>query len=396
MDWRKIELIEEKKLMEFKDDVHHCAKCHLCKNIDSHHIINENFADICPSGSNFKFESYFSSGKMEIVRALLNNEIKVTPKLLEIVYTCTLCGGCESICNVQKDMKPTEVFQALRNWLKQKGYGPLEGHIEIKDNVLHSGNPWGYPKKDRINWASEFKIDPITDETEIIFFVGSFISYDKDAQKIAQNIVKIFQKIGIKFGILGEEEQCCGSTVLLTGDIDAFKTIYEKNLELFKKYNKPIVVSCSGCYNMLKNVYELDKFGIKVSHISEYLYKLTSNRRLIFTKDLNMNITYHDPCHLGRHSGIYKQPRKLIEKINGLNLIEMDRNMENSYCCGAGGGVKKTYPDYALTVANQRIDEAISTGAEALFTACPFCERNFRDTGRMKVYDLTDLVLMAL
>ena len=382
--------------MEFKDDVHHCAKCHLCKNIDSHHIKNENFADICPSGSNFKFESYFSSGKMEIVRAILNNEIKVSPKLLEIVYTCTLCGGCEAICDVQKEMKPTEVFKALRNWLLENGHGPLEGHTEIKDNILNSGNPWGYSKKDRTKWATDFDIKPITEDTEVIFFVGSFISYNEDAQKIAQNIVKIFQKIGVNFGILGEEEQCCGSTVLLTGDVNSFRTICNKNLETFKKYNKPIVVSCSGCYNMLKNVYELDKIGISVTHISEYLYKLSNTKRLNFTKNLDMTVTYHDPCHLGRHCGIYKQPRKLIEKIQGLKLVEMDRNMENSYCCGAGGGVKKTYPDYALTVANQRVDEAISTGADALFTTCPFCERNFRDTGRIETLDLTDLVLKAL
>lgn len=387
---------EEVDVKTYRDDVYHCAKCHLCKTIDYYELKNERFSDICPSGFKFKFESYFSSGKMEIARAIINNELKPSPKLLEIFYTCTLCGGCEAICIDQKELKPTKVFRAIRSWLIKNQIGPIPEHGELIENILASGNPWGHEQSERMNWVKGYEVPPITDETEVIFFVGSFISFDENAQEIARSILEIFEKSQIKFGMFGEEEICCGSTVLLIGDHQAFDKIYEKNMKLFLKYKKPIVAACAGCYNMLKNVYELDSHGIKVYHITEYLYNLVRSKRLKFTKRLDKIVTYHDPCHLGRHSNIYKAPRKLLSSIPGITLVEMDRNKENSLCCGAGGGVKKAFPDYAVDIAAERIEEALSKKVEILVSACPFCERNFRDAGKIEVRDVVELVLEAL
>ncbi|MHA1315085.1 MAG: (Fe-S)-binding protein [Candidatus Helarchaeota archaeon] len=380
----------------YRDDVYHCAKCHLCKSIDFHEMKNECFADICPSGLKFKFEAFFSSGKMEIVRAIMNKELKPSPKLLEIFYTCTLCGGCEAICNIQKELKPTKVFHAMRTWLMKNNIGPLPEHVEIIKNVLETGNPWGYEQDDRLKWMKGIRVPSIDDDTEVIFFVGSFISFDEQAQKIASCILHIFDKLKIKYGMLGKEETCCGSVVLLLGDKEAFYKIYTENMKKFLKYKKPIVVSCSGCYNMLKNYYDLEAQGIPIYHMTEYLQELIRKKRLVFSREIKKKATFHDPCHLGRHCNVYKAPRKLLLSIPGIELVEMDRNKENSLCCGAGGGVKKAFPSYAVEIAKERIKEALSTGAEILVSACPFCERNFRDAGDIEVKDIVELISEAI
>jgi Fe-S oxidoreductase len=387
---------EEKDLRIYRNDVYHCAKCHMCKYIDFNDIANERFTEICPSGSQLLFEAYFSSGKMELARALMNQEIKPSPKLLEIFYKCTLCGGCTEVCSIQKELRPSDVFHTVRSWIIKNKVGPLPGHKELIDNTLSNDNPWGHDPKERGKWAEDLDIPPISDETEVIFFVGGVLSYDSNGQKIAKNIVEIFKKIDLKFGLLGEEEACCGSPVLIVGDHQSFDKIYEKNIETFLKYNKPIVTACSGCYNMLQNVYNLKSHKIQVTHIAEYLFKLMRKKRLIFSKEINKTVTYHDPCHLGRHSKIYDPPRKLLAKIPGVKFVEMDRIREFSFCCGAGGGVKKVYPDYALDVAKERIEEALSKNADILVSTCPFCERNFRDAGGIEVKDIIELVLEAL
>ncbi|MHA1268968.1 MAG: (Fe-S)-binding protein [Candidatus Helarchaeota archaeon] len=389
-------ILEDNNLMKYRDDIYHCVKCHLCKYVDMQVIDDEKYANICPSGSNFKFESYYSSGRIEIARAIINKELIPTKKFLEILYTCSLCGGCESICNLNKNIKPTEIFKALRTWTLKNKIGPLTAHKEVIDNILEIGNPWGYPQEYKQTWVEGYKIPPISDEVEVLLFVGCFIPYDEKIRKIGNAAIEILNKLDIKFGILGGKEVCCGSVIYLIGDQDSFLKIIKKNIKILREIDKPIITICPGCFNMLKNIYNIEEEGLKIFHITQYLNNLIYKRKLKISKHLNINITYHDPCHLGRHSKIYKEPRKLLKRIPGINIIEMKRNQEYSYCCGAGGGMKSAFPEFSLKVAEQRVDEAISTGAELLISSCPFCERNFIETNKINVLDIMELLNQVL
>jgi len=202
---------------------------------------------------------------------------------------------------------------------------------------------------------------------------------------------------------LGQKEICCGATTYNLGVEDAFKEIATENTEMLNSLEVgKVLTSCSGCYSVMKNEYpKVARRNFEVVHVVEYLDQLITEGKLKPTKPVNLKITYHDPCHLGRYSGLYDAPRRILEAIPGIELIEMPRNREKAWCCGAGAGVKTTYPDFAAWIGEQRVEEAKATGAEALVTACPFCEGNLSDVVQateagLEVFDVTDLLLKSL
>jgi Fe-S oxidoreductase len=201
-------------------------------------------------------------------------------------------------------------------------------------------------------------------------------------KNIASTTETLLKTAGIQYEIL-EDEKCCGSVLLRTGFKEEAKEHMAKNLKDFK--GKLILTSCAGCYKTLTQDYE----GLDVIHISQLIDKLINEGKIKFTKK-DLNLTYHDPCHLGRHSGVYEPPRSVIKEI--ANLTEMKNIKENSSCCGAGGGVKSSYPELAKTIANRRIAEAKDTGADILITSCPFCKLNLKNSS-LEVLDLTEFLV---
>jgi heterodisulfide reductase subunit D len=189
----------------------------------------------------------------------------------------------------------------------------------------------------------------------------------------------------------------------MTGQVEEARQIAEKNINTFKEANiEKIITSCAGCYRTLKETYPT-KFklnhGIEISHLPEFLLDKLNNGEMKFNKSLNMKITYHDPCHIGRHMGIYEQPRELLLKIPGIKLIEMVRNRHNAWCCGSGGGVRSSFKDLSAFAARERIQEAKDTKAEAIVSTCPFCLNQFKDkieNDEIKAVDLSELVRKAL
>jgi Fe-S oxidoreductase len=252
-------------------------------------------------------------------------------------------------------------------------------------------------------------------------------------QKLAKATAKILQKAGVNFGIAGDAETCCGGRAYQMGYREDFLNQAKKNMALIKKAGvKTLVTGCADGYQAFKVLY--DKYNLKgdleVLHITEYIDRLIKQGKLKLTKKVNLNVTYHDPCRLGRLSepwihwegkkipgykfvfdppktyrrgtnGIYAPPRDILASIPGIKLTEMDRIKEYSWCCGAGGGVNESNPEFAAWTANKRIEEATSTGAEALVSACPWCESNFNKTlkatgSSLKVYDIVELVAKAI
>ena len=193
---------------------------------------------------------------------------------------------------------------------------------------------------------------------------------------------KLLDLAGVDYHVL-EDEKCCGSVLLRTGFIEEAEKQIEENTEVLK--GEKIITSCAGCYKALKDDYE----GLDVMHISQLLDNLIKENRLSFKKE-DLNVTYHDSCHLGRHCDVFDEPRNVIESV--ADLIEMENNHENSICCGAGGGVKSAYPELAEQMAKSRIEQAKDTGCETLVTPCPFCKLNLENE-EIEVLDLTEFLV---
>ena len=193
---------------------------------------------------------------------------------------------------------------------------------------------------------------------------------------------KLLDIAGVDYHIL-EDEKCCGSVLLRTGFFNEAQRQIEKNTEVLK--GEKIITSCAGCYKTLKDDYE----GLDVIHISQLLDELIRDGKLNLEKG-ELDVTYHDSCHLARHMEVFDEPRNVIESL--ANLVEMENNRENSLCCGAGGGVKSAYPEIATQMARTRIDQAMDTGCKTLVTACPFCKLNLSND-ELEVLDLTEFLV---
>jgi heterodisulfide reductase subunit D len=198
---------------------------------------------------------------------------------------------------------------------------------------------------------------------------------------------------------VSSDEWCCGSIALRTGDLALANELAQHNAQLFKQMSaRTLVTNCAGCYRTLKLEYPslVEGYDLEVLHATEWLNTLVQKGRLSF-KALKGTATYHDPCHLGRHSRVYDAPRALLHAIPRLNLVEMKRNRDHAWCCGAGGGVKSAFPDLALKIGNDRIREALDTGAQYLVSACPFCKTNLQDAAsasgaQLQVVDILELL----
>lgn len=278
-----------------------------------------------------------------------------------------------------------------------KNIGPMDTHKRVAASIEEFNNPFGEPQETRADWAKRFKIP---EKGEVVYFTGCTAAYR--TQDLARNVVKIMKKAGIDFTILGTEEMCCGSNLLRTGQTDYVETLVKGNIKAIKKRGaKTLVASCSGCFKTFKLDYPriAGEMDLEVMHISQFLVRLVDEGRLKL-KELNETVTYHDPCHMGRHVGVYDEPRRVLQEM-GVKIKEMDFIKEDSKCCGAGGGVKACFPDLAAGIAEKRVREAAATGAKTLVSCCPFCKFNLADAANLtkepiKVKDLTTLVIEAM
>jgi Fe-S oxidoreductase len=419
-------------LEQYKGDMEMCCRCSTCKFIPLQKVKGSDFSYVCPSISRYNFHAYSAGGRMNIGAATLKNGMNYTPKLLDVVYNCQMCGACGVSCNYAMDMEVLEPISEFR--IKCNEDGKTNAKLDkVIDGLKKTGSMVSVKGK-RGEWATGLKIKDATKEkVDVLYHVGCLTSYDKASQKLAKTIASILQKAGVDFGIFGNAETCCGGRAYQMGYKEDFLAQAKKNMALIKKAGvKTLVTGCADGYQAFKVLY--DRFDLKgdleVLHITEYIDRLIKAGKLKLNKKVNLNVTYHDPCRLGRlgepwihwsgkkipgdrfvfdppkeyrrgTKGIYEPPRDVLKSIPGIKLTEMTRIMEYSWCCGAGGGVNESNPDFAVWTAQKRIEEAISTGAEALVTACPWCEKTFNDAikasgSSLKVYDIVELVERAI
>ena len=317
-------------------------------------------------------------------------------------YECTICGQCKTVCPAHLDT--IEMWENMREFLVANGLAPLPAHESIIKSIENYGNPWMQPRAQRSRWSKkiekEVKIkDAMKEKCEVLFFVGCTAAYDPNIRNMALDTARVLGKANIDFGILGDDEGCCGSTLLRTGLLEPARKLAQKNVDMFEKASPSVIVtSCAGCYKTIRQDYpKVGKVNARVVHITQFVNELIDSGRLKLDKRVDGVVTFHDPCHLGRHNLLYDEPRKILQAIPGVKLVEMERNRAEARCCGAGGGVKTAFPDLAQKISLLRVEDAERTGAEILTTSCPFCYQSLKASidakgSKLRMMDLMELV----
>lgn len=345
-------------------------------------------------------------GKFLGRRRVTDEEIR---SFVNDLYECSTCRQCYIACPVQIDT--VELWESIRRSMVDSKYGPLEQQKALATSVKSYDNPWQQPRSSRARWSklalkdkriAKEPRDITRERAEVLYFVGCTASYDLNVKEVAISDVHILELANVDYGILGPKEKCCGSVLLRIGDHE-YERIAEENIKIFNELRiKTLITSCAGCYKTIKQDYpRVGKLNFEVKHMVEYLHDLIIQKKLQFQKELKMKVTYHDPCHLGRHSGVYDAPREVLKAIPGVELVEMQRTREYSRCCGAGGGLKAGFPDVQNQMAQTRIKEAENLGVEAIVSACPFCYQGLQIgiqalNSQLRMMDITEIVSLAL
>ncbi|UCH07804.1 MAG: (Fe-S)-binding protein [Deltaproteobacteria bacterium] len=322
----------------------------------------------------------------------------------EEIWLCTTCGRCPTQC--PRDVQQIESGVALRRIATEYGVfpTPVTAIRTVRGSLVGEGNPLSEERAKRPNWAEGLSVKPFTEGMELLYFPGCYLCYDPRLKKVARATATILTKAGVEFGILGTEENCCGESIRKTGDEEVFKRLARDNIKAFIDHGvKKILVSSPHCYHTFKNEYPEFMVDFEVVHLSQYLFELIDEGRLTLTKDYGKKVTYHDPCYLGRHNGIYDEPRGVLGKIAGLELIEMPDAREDSLCCGGGGGRIWMETPKGERFSDLRVEQAMAVGAEVLVTACPYCIANFEDsrltleaTEHIEVKEITEILQEAM
>ena len=315
-------------------------------------------------------------------KIVLQAQLGVVPFESEDLWLCATCGQCVQRC--PRGVEIIDVMRAMRRLLVPDGVVPasIPNLRGIMTSIASVGNPWGQEPKDRANWAKDLDVKEFGEDTEVLYFPCCYPSYDPRLRKVSQATATLLNKAGVNFGILGSRENCCGESVRKAGNEALFKRLARENMKAFIEHGvKKILVSSPHCYHAFKNDYAEFKFNFEVVHTSQYLFQLMNEGKLKPTKEYRKKVTYHDPCYLGRHNGVFDEPRGVLKKISGLELVEMAESREESLCCGMGGGRIWMETAKEERFSNLRLEQAIEVGAEVLATSCPYCITQFEDSG---------------
>lgn len=367
-----------------------CARCGACNAV-------------CCTHREQDWESTSPRGWLTILRSLSDGSGRIAsiPQgFVERVFNCTTCGKCGQACPVHIDLR--RLWLSLREEITERGQEPafVGKMIEVVDREK---NVFDFPNEERAEWV-EFMSDAPDhryqkDKAEVLFYVGCVSSFSPGAQGITRALAKVLEDSGTDFSILGGEEWCCGFPLMVAGSQKEAQALIEHNRERLHSLGaRTVVFNCPSCYHMWKHEYHLE--GIELLHHTEFLARLISQRRLNLGKVENI-VTYHDPCDLGRNSGVYDAPREVLKSIPGLTLVEMLHNQEEALCCGGGGDFEMLAPAMTQKIATRLVQEAVDAGAQRLVVACPQCKRVEMSgvealSSQVGVIDIAELVREAM
>ncbi|HET7004209.1 MAG TPA: (Fe-S)-binding protein, partial [Candidatus Binatia bacterium] len=408
MDFEKEETFGAAKLEDFTWprllDSYSCIMCNRCQ-------------DVCPASNTGKAlspaailinERYelnkifpgFSQGQ-ESPRPLLDFALDE-----QSAWACTTCNACIEVCPVGNEQM-LHIIDVRRERVLGAAEFP-KGLQSAFNHMERAGNPFGLAAEERVAWMKglPFAVPTLADkpDPDVLYWVGCAVAFDPRAQKIAQSLATIFNAAGLDWAVLGKDEKCTGDTARRAGNEYLFVQMAEENIGALNEIKaKTIVTTCPHCFHTIANEYPQFGGNYVVKHHSDFIAELMQSGRLKMTIDGNDSVTYHDPCYLGRHNGIFDPPRRLIE-ATGARLTEASRSRSNSFCCGAGGGqFWKEEEKGRERVSTNRYRELKQTGAKTVATGCPFCMRMLTDENAkeeaesaMEVVDVAEIVARRL
>ena len=367
IDMADLDYIEAKHLDKMRKALMTCTYCGFCKSV-------------CPVFEDIKWDSSVARGRAILAYGLLNKDIPADDSVIENIYQCTTCKDCERRC--PSNIEVVDIVENCRRDLVAAGK-MLPKHRRVVDSIVKLGNPYG-EKRSVVETLGK---DPR--RAKVGYFVGCTSAYRN--RSIADATLSILEKSGVDYTLV--DEVCCGSVMQRVGwNENDLSSLMERNIKAIEETGvDEVIFSCAGCFRMFKEEYPKHvEVPFEVLHVSEFL----ADRELKLSP-LAKKVTYHDPCHLGRHCDVYDPPRRLLSKVPDLDLKEMPRSKDTSRCCGGGGGVRSAYPELSGDIAAERVREAEI--ADVLVTSCPFCVNNLRfgceATGsKIDILDLVELI----
>ncbi|MBS7247441.1 MAG: (Fe-S)-binding protein [Candidatus Jordarchaeales archaeon] len=370
------------ELEKFKTQIAMCNICAWCRIK-------------CPVYSVTKWESEGPRGRMILLRGIVYGLLEPTQKVIEKVYECTSCAMCNFNCDA--GISPLEVMLGARRAFSRAGVAPPPPNKRMDMRIARDKNPYASPQEARFQWLDV----TLPEKSDGVLFVGCVNAFRH--QETVKKAVSMLKAAGYDFTLL-KDEVCCGMHPYWDGQTELAKQLAEQNALLFDKTEASTVITpCAGCYSTFTKAYPelVGNFGFKVKHISEVIRDLAKEGVIELREGEAVKVTYHDPCHLGRHCNFYDPPRELIKLIPGVELVEMEKNRSEANCCGGGGGLFTLNPELAVRIAERRVKEAEATGSKYLITVCPLCRTNLdlaskRLDSQLRVCDLVDLVASRL
>ena len=310
-----------------------------------------------------------------------------------VLFACSTCGMCQSNC--PRGVKIIDNVRSMRASIVGAGMAPANLR-PILGSAHANGNPWSGPREKRTAWQEGLDVPKFGADTEYFLFVCCHSCYDPRSTKIAKSLVKILKHAGVSFGVIGEEESCCGESMRKLGDEELFQKLASSNIELFNsKGVKKIITTSPHCYWTFTNEYPELGGEWEVIHYTQLLAQLLDEGKIKLSKNISQKIAYHDPCYLGRHSGVYDEPRKLLSSIPGVESVELDRARELSLCCAGGGGRIWAEVPMGERFGELRVIDAVEKGAQMLTTTCPYCMNMLTDAcktlEKQDVLEITEL-----
>jgi heterodisulfide reductase subunit D len=377
-----------------------CTNCCLC-------------ADVCPAVSATKDGQLSGAYRLAELRKIMRSRSGLWRRFFgrktlteeqlkqfsDTVYRCTLCGRCQETC--PSGIMLRDLWLSLRQDLVHSAAYPKKVDM-IRENVAGSHNVFDEDNEERADWVEDLRNPPdhgyVKDRAEVVYFTGCVAAYFPMAQQIPMALSAVLDAAAVDFTLLAEEEWCCGFPLLGAGLRDHLKDNIEHNIEAVKaKGARKVVFACPSCYQMWREHYPHD---FEIYHVTQYINQLITAGQLPL-KELDLTVTYHDPCDLGRGSKEYDAPRQVVRAIPGVKLVEMAHNRENCLCCGGGGNLEMIDNKLSGEIAKAKIDEAMETGAQAVVTACQQCVRTMntyirRNKLKFEALDIVQLVQKAL
>jgi Fe-S oxidoreductase len=311
----------------------------------------------------------------------------------EVVWACTTCGACMQECPVDIEHVDT-IVDLRRNLVMAESRFPTEAGAMLR-NLESTSNPWGLAQDTRADWADGLGVRVIREgerAPEYLYWVGCAGSFDDRAKAISRSVARVLSRAGVSFAILGSRELCTGDPARRIGNEYVFQTLAERNLEILAAAGvTTVIANCPHCFNTLRNEYPDYGGRFEVIHHSQLFARLLAEGRLRPRGRLEETIAYHDPCYLGRHNDVYRDPRRALSAIPGVETVELPRHGERALCCGAGGARMWMEERIGKRINDERVDEAASTGADTIAVSCPYClimlddgARERTDVGRVE------------